>query len=450
MIKKSTLIILACAVVLASGVYYWQWRKSKQPAAPADTSKPAFTVNASDIVSFSISHPAQKDQPAIAFDKQKGAWHIVQPVDTLADQSTAEGFVDQLAQSRPSGTESLTPDHRKDYGLDPPHASVEFRTKGRQKHTLLLGDKDFSGDDVYTIVDDQPKVSLMPLSLLTTADKSLDDLRDMNVLHLSSEDVSAFTLKNPSGDLDVSRDSKDSTEWNFTKPEKVAADPDVVDAMLNAISNARIDKIVNEKPDNLARYGLASPAVSFTAMKNGGGKVSLAIGKKIGDDYYARDLSRSMVFQVKQDLYSKLADNFTQMRDKTVVHLDESSLDRIQLQNSNGTIEIARQGSDNSWKITAPAAEKGKSVSSWKILNPFTSLRADKVIDHPSASQLSGLKDPAITAVFTKTGGQQTTVKISKPSRNIAYAQSSDGPELFQIKKQTVEDLRLKPQDVAF
>ncbi|MGH9561531.1 MAG: DUF4340 domain-containing protein, partial [Terracidiphilus sp.] len=268
MIKKSTLIVLLCAIVAASGVYYLQWHKSKQPAAPADTAKPAFTVKAADIVSFSISHPAQKGQPAIDFEKQKGAWQIVQPVDTLADQPTAEGLVDQLAESRSTETEAVTPDRRKEFGLDPPEASVEFRTSGGQKHTLLLGNKDFSGDDVYAIVDDQPKVSLLPLSLLTTADKSLKDFRDMNVLHLDVEDVSSLNLKNSSGDLAVARDSKDSTQWNFTKPEKAPADPDVVDAMLNAVSSARISQIVSERPDNLARYGLANPAITFTAVKN--------------------------------------------------------------------------------------------------------------------------------------------------------------------------------------
>lgn len=450
MIKKSTLIVVLCAIIGAGGAYYWQWHRSKQPKTPKDTSKPAFTVLPSEIVSFSISHPADKDNPAIAFDKQKGAWHIVQPVDTLADQSTAEGFVDQLAESRPTQTEPVTPDRRKVYGLDPPQASIEFQLRDGQKHTLLIGDKDFSGSDVYTIVDDQPKVSLLPLSLLTTAEKPLNQLRDVNVLHIESENVSSFTLKNPSGDLALARDTKDSNEWNFTKPEKVSAAPDVVDSLLNGISDARMSDIVSEKPDNLARYGLAHPAITFTATESDGDKSTLIVGKKSGDAYYARDLSRSVVFEVQQDLYSKLADNFTQMRDKSVVHIDETSLDRIELQNSNGMIEISRQGKDGQWKIDSPAADKGKSASSWKILDPFTSLRADEVIDHPSAALLAKMKTPAITAVLTKKDGKQITVRLSKPSGDVAYAQSSDSSELFKIKKETVDDLNLKAKDVAF
>jgi hypothetical protein len=450
MIKKSTLIVLLCAIALGGGVYYWQVRRAKELTTTTDKSNPAFSVVPSDIVSFSISHPGEADQRAINFKKENGAWRIVQPVETLADQPTVEGFVDQLTESRPTETEAVTPDRRKAFGLDPPQASVEFQARNGQKHTLLIGGKDFSGSDVYTIVDNQPKVSLLPLSLLTTAEKPLKDLRDMNVLHVDSENVSSFSLKNPSGDLAIARDTKDSTRWDFTTPEKVAADADTVDAMLNAVSSARISQIVSEKPDNLARYGLANPAIAFAAVTNDGQKAALTVGKKVGNEYYARDLSRPMIFEINMDLYAKLADSFAELRDKTVVHVDEASLNRIQLQNSNGTIEIGRQGTDAQWKIEAPASEKGKSASSWKILNPFTSLRADKLIDHPSSVQLAAVKNPAVTATLTKTSGKQITVRISKPIGDIAYAQSTDSVELFEIKKQTLEDLDLKLKDVAY
>ncbi len=450
MIKKSTLIVLVCAIFISGGAYYFEWHKAKHPAATVDKSKPAFAVMPDQIVSFAISHPAQKDQPTIDFQKQKGAWQIVQPVDTLADQPTAQGFVDQLAESRPTGTESLASGGRQAYGLDPAAASIEFSTRAGQKHTLLLGDKDFSGDAVYAVVDNQPKISLMPLSLLSTANEPLNQLRDMNVLNFDSADISSFTLKNPSGDLAVMRDSKDSTQWDFTKPEKVSADPDVVDGILSALSDARIADIVSEKPDDLGRYGLANPSIRVTVVKDGGDQSTLILGKKVGDEYYARNLSRPIIFKVKSDLYSKLDDNFTQMRDKTVVRIDESSLDRIQLQNLNGTIAISRKGPDAQWKIDTPASDKGKSASSWKILNPFTSLRADEVIDHPSAAQLAAMKKPAITAILSKSDGQQIAIRISKPSGDFAYARSSESPELFKIKKQTVDDLNLKPSDVAF
>ncbi|HXH86227.1 MAG TPA: hypothetical protein VNI35_05335, partial [Nitrospira sp.] len=62
MVKKSTLFILLCVAVLAVAVYYLQRRNDSEAKSPKDTSKPAYAVSASDITSFSITHPVQPDR----------------------------------------------------------------------------------------------------------------------------------------------------------------------------------------------------------------------------------------------------------------------------------------------------------------------------------------------------------------------------------------------------
>ena len=56
---------------------------------------------------------------------------------------------------------------------------------------------------------------------------------------------------------------------------------------------------------------------------------------------------------------------------------------------------------------------------------------------------------PAITAVLTDKAGKELTVRISKPKGDFAYAQSSNSPALYKVKKQIVDDLNLKPADAA-
>ena len=173
MIKKPTLILLVFAIALGLAVYYFDWKRSENAKPPADTSKPAFSVDVSKISSLTLTHPAQKDDVPIRFEKRDGTWWIAQPIDTRADQSTAEGIVDQLAEDRVSQTEPGTEDRRKAYGLDPPQASIEFELQGGAKHTLLIGNKDFSGDSAYTVVDGAQKVSLLPATIAESAGKSL-------------------------------------------------------------------------------------------------------------------------------------------------------------------------------------------------------------------------------------------------------------------------------------
>jgi hypothetical protein len=83
------------------------------------------------------------------------------------------------------------------------------------------------------------------------------------------------------------------------------------------------------------------------------------------------------------------------------------------------------------------------------VLDPLTSLRADEVIDHPSANLVAQLAGPAVRAILTDTAGRQLTVRISKPSGDFVYAQTSDSPLLYRLKKQVLDDLNFKPADLV-
>ena len=156
-------------------------------------------------------------------------------------------------------TESGTADRLKAYGLDPPQISLEFQLQNGTKHTLVMGNADFTGESAYSIVDGSKTVSLLPKSLYTSLDKSFDDLRDRSVLHIEAGQVSSFDLKNSSGELAVAKDNKNTAGWKFTKPADAPADGDAVNAFLGAIENAKATAIVSEKPDDLAKYRLVNP-----------------------------------------------------------------------------------------------------------------------------------------------------------------------------------------------
>src|SRR5271155_1419045 len=96
MLKKTTLLVLFCAVVLGAGAYYFDWKRGQNEKPAEDASKPAFSFHAEDIKSLTISHPGS-GSPDIHLEKRGGAWQIEQPMETLADQSTIDGIVDQLA-----------------------------------------------------------------------------------------------------------------------------------------------------------------------------------------------------------------------------------------------------------------------------------------------------------------------------------------------------------------
>lgn len=444
MIKKPTLIVLVCALAFIGIYYLVGWRTQKSDKAAAEPYKAAFTVKGADITALTITRPAKPDQAAIRLDKAGSGWNVVQPVDTAADGSVVDTSCDNLTSARITQTEPYSTDRLKAFGLDPAQISVEMQTKNGAKHTLLIGNKVFDGSSVYAIIDGAKSVSVLPDSVLTSTDKSLDDWRDHTVLRITSSQVPAFTLKTPSGDLAL---AKTKDQWNFTKPTETRADQDSINALLTAVQNAKFTNVASEKPEDLPKYGLSNPAVTLTASDDTGKKFTLDIGKKDGNDYFARDASRPMIFHVNSDLYTQLTKNFSDLRDKKVVHVDAADLNRIEIHNDHGSL-VAEKSGDN-WKIDSPDAQKGKNAASYKLVDPLTELRADQVIDHPGGDVTSKLAKPAIEVTLTDKNKKTTTLKVSKPAGDVVYAQSSDVPAVYKLKKQDFDNLNFDPSSVT-
>lgn len=446
MIKKPTLFVLICAIGLGVAVYFFDWKRGQKEKPADDTTKPAFSLQSTDIASLTLRRPAVAGEPAIRFERRGDTWEIVQPIETGADELSSNGIIDGLASARIEGTEPGTPDRLKVYGLDPPEVSLEFQTKSGAKHTVELGKKDFTGISVYSIVDSAKNVVLLPESLLLSADKSLQDLRDRTVLHIASPEVTSFALKNPSGEIVA---AKEKSEWRITKPASGRADEDSVTSLLSVASSSKMTAIVQEKPENLARYGLAAPAITFTAVNHQGKSAMLLVGKKEGDEYFARDSSRPIIFRINEELYKKLAEGYSDLRDKQLVHLDSADVNRIEIHNLNGTI-ICNRKSEAGWTFEEPQDQKGRNAASWKLFDPLTEARAEEIFDHPPATVSAQMTRPAVEVILTDKDGKKFTVGVSQPSGDFVYAQTSASTAIYKLKKKILDDLNYKASQVSF
>jgi Domain of unknown function (DUF4340) len=449
--KKSTLIILVAAILIGAAAYYFDWKRGEKEAAktPDDKTKPAFNIQPGDIQSLTITYPADPKSQPVIFEMQNGSWQITKPLQTAADSPSVEGIIQGLAGARTSESEPGTPDRLKVYGLDPPDVGLDFQLKNGAKHSVLLGKKDFTGDAVYAVVDHGTNVALLPESLLVSADKPLQVLRDRNVLHLDPAAVRSFGLKNASGEISAARETGAATAWNFTKPAASPADADATNSLISAVADAKFVSVENEAADNLARYGLATPAVTFTAADAKGQTATLLVGKKDGDEYFARDNSRPTIFRINQDLYKKLAQSYANLRSKKIASLDPSALTHVEIHNANGTIVCSRKD-EGEWSFEEPADQKGKSASLEKLFTALDQARADQIIDHPGADITARFAKPAFETIFTAKDGKKLTVSISKESGDFVYARNSDSPAVYKLKKQILDTLNFKASDLAF
>ncbi|MGB6876179.1 MAG: DUF4340 domain-containing protein [Candidatus Acidiferrales bacterium] len=435
--KKSTLIVVVVAVALGAFVYFYDSKHNPKTTSEA-VLEAAFSIKPEEISSLTI----HRQSDTMAFMKKGAEWDLTQPIETRADQTEIGGIVNDLSDLKIQRSFAPT-DALSKYGLANPAVKIEFQAKNGSSHSVQLGDKDFSNSAVYALIDGSKQINLLPTSLLDETDKPVAQLRDRSMIDLNGSQVTALTLRDASGDITI---AKPQTGWEITSPRKALADSSAVDALVSSLSSIKFTDVVSEAPTDVAKYGLEHPAIMLDVTAQGGKQFQLVLGKK-GDDHYGRDLARPMIFSVDAPVYNSFDKKFFDLRDKSILQFDPTTITTVIIQNANGTIECS-QGKEDQWSVVEPVADKGKSVQSWKILDPVQNARATQIYDAPSPAVQAHLKKPAIQMTLTDKSNKTTTIQISAASGNSVYVRTSAGPEVYEVNTQILKDLGFKVSDL--
>jgi hypothetical protein len=449
--KKSTLIVLVIALGLGGWVYYSEIRHPKAPAAEESAPKAIFHLNPLDVAGVRL----ERAEGVVALERRENEWELTEPIAARGDQRAADALASALAEATSNRALEVGADKFKEYGLDPPALTAVIRAKSGQQHRLRLGEKDFTGDVVYAVLDDGnpeggkpggPKeVLLVPASLLSSATKSLNELRDRSVLVLHSREFSAIGIQRAAGDFRLEKQGK---FWNLLSPRAVPADDSATSTLSGAISSGEFTEVESETAKDLARYGLVRPAITVRVKTEKGEEGTLLIGKKENDKYYARDAARSMVFRVDSSFVDKLDVSVEKLRDKHVLRFEEADITHIRV--NNGMVNMAA-GKDASgkWIVEEPADRKGKEFDPSHVFTPVANFRATELIDAAGKAIVAKLDKPVVEVEFTTKQGKVLKLVVSPPEESTIYARTNLGATIFKADKFFLTDIKFTAAEAA-
>ena len=136
--------------------------------------------------------------------------------------------------------------------------------------------------------------------LVNVSDAALDGI------DIQKRDGSKVSLERKSG------------KWSITAPTPYPADQDAVSSIASALSPANADSVVEDKPGDVAKYGLTSPSVTLTAHEKGGRTDQILIGDDIpgGSLVYVRVAGNPKVFAAASSLKTSFDKSLNDLRDK--------------------------------------------------------------------------------------------------------------------------------------
>lgn len=371
---RSFVVLLVVALGLGAYLYFVE---SKREPGDGKKNEKVFAGVESDKIER-VTVKSEKGETATV-EKKSGTWHLTQPVAADADPGELSGITTNLSTLEVQRVVDEQPTDFKQYGLDPPRVEVAFKAGDRERR-LLMGQKTPSGTDLYAKLPDKPRVFLISSYLDTTFNRTPFDLRDKSVLKVERDKIDAVEITTPERSIRI---AKAGGDWRIKAPVDARADSNAVEGVVGRINTAQMKAIASADAGDLTSYGLDKPAIAIH-IGSGSSQAGLLIGKTAADGtYYAKDLSRPMVFTLESSLVDELKKPADEYRVKDIFDARAFNTTRVEADRAGQTVAFEKAG--DKWKQVAPAAKDADAARVDGLLTALTGTRATGFVEKTTA-----------------------------------------------------------------
>ena len=492
--KKSTKLVSAVVVLaVLGGVYvglntYVSKEEKAESSSEEESKTEVFSMKTDDIKSLEFI----VDKKEVTFEKKDDSWvkkdETAFPVNQTTLDSAASAIETVEADRVLEDVEDLA-----EYGLDSPSNTVTVDTAdGTTK--LNIGDENTSTNQYYISRDDDD--STVYVVAADTVSPFMNSLYD----YAQGEDfptIDSSTVKkvqvSENKDSYVLEENSDGATWDVSgdgSSDKESADTTAAGNVTSGLGSFAFDQFVNYNAEDLSQYGLDNPYATITvdyqeeveddstdSTESGQNDSTVSesdsensdttdtdsssededsktttVDKQlviyVGDE--AGDGSRYVTVDNKQ-IYTMSTDTLSAVIDKTpsdlwsliVNYLSVKNLDQLQVTygGATNTVNVSRETSkddDGNDKETTTYQLDGKEIES----TTFTTFY-NKLINMAGQKRLTDAytpaTDPEMTAVFTDSDKNQTTVTFYTYDTNYYAAVVED--KVFLVNKMTVKEM---------
>ena len=165
------------------------------------------------------------------------------------------------------------------------------------------------------------------------------------IFQLQKDAIEGVTISRGQEVIKLAKDAGEG--WMLTEPVRARAEQSTVDEVVDGLVEGKRDKVIAEQATDLGDFGLKEPSLVVQAsLKDVPTPTVLQIGAKTPTmgGYYAREGEHSKVLMVPTSLFSKFDKTVFNLRDKTVLALDQQQVKRVEVQHGEQLITVESEG----------------------------------------------------------------------------------------------------------
>lgn len=221
--------------------------------------------------------------------------------------------------------------------------------------------------------------------------------------------VVSFTLKTK--DEEALTCQRESHQWAIVEPRNLPADQTSVSSLLDTLTRATVDEVIDLHPSDLKQFGLDSPAeVLDVTTDTKPEKFELRLGEETptGGGVYAQVAGSPRVIKLAAFVKSSIAKSLFDLRDKRAVTLPADQIQRIEVIGKAAGYTLMKNP-EGVWDLDLPPAARADRFGIDGIINQLRDLSMQSIVaeDKKGNEGRYGLTAPILTVRLSAPGGTQ-------------------------------------------
>ncbi|MHB8054899.1 MAG: DUF4340 domain-containing protein, partial [Candidatus Aminicenantales bacterium] len=245
---------------------------------------------------------------------------------------------------------------------------------------------------------------------------------------IAAENAEEITFKNAAETVTLARTGPNG--WMITSPLETPADPVEVSSLLYALSDLRIERVVETESADLQKYEIPTREISLK-MKGADKPVKISFGAENAVDgtFFARKEGDPRVVLLSRTLKPSLEKKLFDFRRKDVFRFETGDVARIRLVSGDVRWEAQKTGTE--WFLETPMKALAKDMEISALLDSLAGLRATEFAveaKKPGAPEKAGLDRPETIVTLSFTSPRKDLVFAFQKVGEKTYATNSESP----------------------
>jgi hypothetical protein len=268
------------------------------------------------------------------------------------------------------------------------------------------------------------------------------------LVDLLSDDVESITFKTEEQTITFKREGED--DWLISDPIEAKADKYEVDRIANDFSSLEIDRVVEEEPENLEKYGIPQKEISLKFKgKEMPVKVLVGMENPLDQKFFAKREDETRVVLISSTHKTLFEKKVFDFREKSIFKFETDDVKGIKLQ--SGDIQWDAEKSEEEWFLKKPVESLAEKSDITSLLSSLSDLKAKEFVSEEKNEEEMKkfmLDAPRHTVTLQMPlENQEVTFSIQKTEDKI-YATTSLSPKIVEIEETILSKLEKDPLEM--